>query len=89
MDAHSQVEVLRLHCEYLRSLIDEVIIELITIKRALATTENPSSTLVGPYLNGLEKQSEHLATETVRLQGFLQSLGLQNTDASEAAGESH
>jgi hypothetical protein len=88
MDAQSQVEILRLHCEHLRTLLDEVIIKRTTIERALATKENSSSALVAIRLNELEKQNAHLATESVRLQSFLHSLAPLSTDASEAGGGS-
>ena len=88
MDTQFQVEVLRLHCEHIRTLIDRVIIKLTAIERALTTKEDPSSALVEPYLNGLEKQSKYIAAEAVRLQGFLHSFGPQSRDASDAAGES-
>jgi hypothetical protein len=87
-DIQSHIEVLRLHCEHLRTLLDQVISELTTIEHELATDGNYSFSIVAPHLNELEKQSAHLATETVRLQSFLQSLGLQRTDTFEAAGES-
>ena len=88
-NVQSHVEVLRLHCEYLHTLLDQVISELTTIEHELATDGNHSFSIVAPHLNELEKQSEHLTTETLRFQSFLNSLGPQSTDASEAAGESH
>jgi hypothetical protein len=81
MDTPFQVEVLRLHCDHLRTLLDRVILEL--------TTEGHSSfATIALHLNGLEKQSEKIAVESVRLQGFLHSLGPQKTDAADPAGES-
>jgi hypothetical protein len=58
------------------------------MERELATDGNFPFATIAPHLNGLEKQSEKIAVETVRLQSFLHSLGPQRTDASEAAGES-
>ena len=88
MDTAPQVEVLRLHCEHLRTLIDQVLSEIITIKRAFAIKANPSSVSMIAPLNALETQNEHLAAETVRFQSFLRSLEPLGTHASEAAGES-
>ena len=74
MDIQSHVELTRLQCEHLRTLLDQVIRDLTTIGQALATKENPSSALVEPYLNGVAKQSAHIAVETDRLQGFVHAL---------------
>ena len=87
MDTQSQVEVLRLHCEHLRTLLDRVILELTTMEHELATKGNPSFATIAPHMNGLEKQSEKIAVETVRLQSFLHSLEPQRTDAAETVGE--
>ena len=87
MTSQSHVELTRLHCERLRTLIDQVISELTTIERALATKENPASASVATQLQAVEKQSEHLVTETVRLQRFVQSLILESPDGSSAVGE--
>jgi cob(I)alamin adenosyltransferase len=76
MDTQSQVKVTRLHCEHLRSLMDVIIIKLITIERELATDAHPPSSIISTHLNELEKQSEYIATETIRLQSFLHSLKL-------------
>jgi hypothetical protein len=88
MDTKVQVEVLRLHCDHLRTLLDRVIDELTTMQHELATDGNPSFTTIAPHLNGLEKQSEKIAIETLRFQSFLHSLGPQKTDASGATEES-
>jgi hypothetical protein len=88
MDAQFYVEVLRLHGEHLRTLIDQVITELTTFEYALALEGNPASAIEAPQLDTWEKQSEHLAAETLRLRGFLQSLRPQRTGASDATGES-
>jgi len=87
MDTQSHVELTRLHCEHLRTLIDHVIRELTIIERALTPKGTPSSALVATQLKAVEKQSEHIATETVRLQRFVQSLTLESTDASKTAVE--
>jgi hypothetical protein len=58
------------------------------MKQELDTGGTPSFALIATHLNGLEKQSEKITAETVRLQGFLHSFGPQSTDASEAAEES-
>ena len=39
-------------------------------------------------LQAVETQSEHIVTETLRLQRFVRALRLESTDASEAALES-
>ena len=88
MDTKIQVEVLRLHCEHLRTLLDRVIGELTTMQHELATDGHPSFVTIASHLNGLAKQSEKIAIETLRFQSFLQSLEPQRTDASEATGES-
>ena len=88
MDTKIQVEVLRLHCEHLRTLLDRVISELTTMQHELATDGHPSFATIASHLNELEKQSEKMAIESLRFQSFLQSLGPQRTDASETAGGS-
>ena len=88
MNVQSHVEILRLQYEHLRTLIDHVISELTTTEQVLATKEHPSFASVAPYLHGVEKQSEHIVTETLRLQKFVQALMLESMDASEAALES-
>jgi hypothetical protein len=88
MDTEFQVEVLRLHCEHLRTLLDRVIGELTTTQHELATGGNLSFATLASHLNGLEKQSEKIVRETLRFQSFLHSLELQRTDASDATGES-
>jgi len=80
MNVQSHVEILRLHYEHLRTLIDHVISELTTTEQVLATKEHPSSASVAPYLHGVEKQREHIAAETVRLQRFMRSLVPQSLD---------
>ena len=87
MDTQSHVELTRLHCEHLRTLIDHVLSELTMIERSLATNGNPASTLVVTQLQAVEKQSAHLVTETVRLQRFVQSLILESPDGPSAVGE--
>ena len=88
MDTKIQVEVLRLHCEHLRTLLDGVIGELTTMQHELATDRHPSFAIIAPHLNELEKQSEKIAIESLRFQSYLQSLEPQRTDASDAIGES-
>jgi hypothetical protein len=80
MNVQSHVEILRLHCEHLRTLIDHVLSELTTTEQVLATKEHPSFAGVALYLHGVEKQCEHIAAETVRLQGFTRSLVPQSPD---------
>jgi len=82
MDTQFQVEVLRLHGEHLRTLLDQVISELSTIAHELAPNGNSSSPILALHLNGLEKQSEHLAVETHRFQEFVHALGPHSPDAS-------
>jgi hypothetical protein len=83
MDTHSHVETTRLHCEHLRALIDQVISELKMLDLVLTTKGNPSSAIIAMQMNALESQSEHIVDETVRLQGFVQSLKLESTNGSE------
>ena len=55
---------------------------------ARAPNGNPASPSVATQLQALETQSEHIVTETLRLQKFVRALRLESTDASEAALES-
>jgi len=84
MTSQSHVELTRLHCERLRTLIDFVISELATIERSLSANGNFASATVAAQLQVVEKQSEHIVTETLRLQKFVQALILESMDASEA-----
>jgi hypothetical protein len=70
MDTSSQVKVLHLQCEHLRTLLDRVLVELTIMKHELATDGQPSFATIAPHLTGLEKQSEKIAVETLRLQSF-------------------
>ena len=88
MTSQSHVELTRLHCERLRTLIDHIISELATVERALSSNGNFASSSVATQLQALETQSEHIVTETLRLQKFVRALRLESTDASEAALES-
>jgi hypothetical protein len=69
-------------------LLDKIIIELTTMKQELDTGGTPSFALIATHLNGLEKQSEKITAETVRLQGFLHSLGAPSTDTFATAKDS-
>lgn len=88
MDTSSQVKVLRLQCEHLRTLLDRVLAELTTMEHELTMDGHPSFATIAPHLTGLEKQSEKLAVETYRFQSFLHSVGPPRPDASATAGES-
>jgi hypothetical protein len=88
MTSQSHVELTRLHCERLRTLIDHIISELATVERALSSNGNFASSSVATQLQAVETQSEHIVTETLRLQRFVRALRLESTDASEAALES-
>jgi hypothetical protein len=88
MTSQSHIELTRLHCERLRTLIDHVISELATIERTLSSNGNFPSSSVATQLRAVETQSEHIVTETLRLQRFVRALRLESTDASEAALES-
>ena len=88
MSSQSHVELTRLHCERLRTQIDYIISELATIERSLSANGNFASANVAAQLQVVEKQSEHIVTETLRLQKFVQALMLESMDASEAALES-
>jgi hypothetical protein len=85
MDTQSHVETTRLHCEHLRTLIDQVIGELRMLGLVLTTTGHPSSAIIAMELSTVEKQSNYIVAETLRLQRFVQSLKLESTNASEAA----
>jgi hypothetical protein len=89
MNLHSHVEATRLHCEHLRTLLDQCLINLTTIGYELAKAGNSSSAIVAAHLNGLEKQSGHLAVELVRLQEFVSALKSKSTEAFDGAVESH
>ena len=84
MDTQFQVEILRLQCAHLRTLLDQVIGELTTVGHELATEGNHSSPIIAIHLSDLEKQSAHIATETARFQRFLQSLGPPPPDVAES-----
>ena len=88
MTSQSHVELTRLHCERLRTLIDFVISELAIIERMLSSNGNSASVNVAAQMQAVETRSEHIATETLRLQKFVQALMLESMDASEAALES-
>ena len=88
MTSQSHVELTRLHCERLRTLIDHIISELATVERALSSNGNFASSSVATQLQAVETQSGHIVTETLRLQRFVRALRLESTDASEAALES-
>ena len=88
MTSQSHVELTRLHCNHLRTQIDYIISELATIERSLSANGNFASANVAAQLQVVEKQSEHIVTETLRLQKFVQALMLESMDASEAALES-
>ena len=88
MTSQSHVELTRLHCERLRTLIDHVISECATIERTLSLIGNLAPPSVATQLQALETQSEHIVTETLRLQKFVRALRLESMDASEAALES-
>ena len=88
MTSQSHVELTRLHCERLRTLIDHVISECATIERTLSSNGNFASSSVATQLQAVETQSEHIVTETLRLQKFVRALRLESMDASEAALES-
>jgi hypothetical protein len=74
MTSQSHVELTRLHCERLRTLIDYVISELAIIECTLSSNGNFASSSVVTQLQAVETQSEHIATETLRLQKFMQAL---------------
>jgi hypothetical protein len=76
MDIQSQVEVLLLQSAYLRTLLGQLESEFTTIRQMLATPEPPPGALVAPVLNEVAKQSEFIAAETERLQGYVHSLVL-------------
>jgi hypothetical protein len=89
MDAHSQVEVLRLQCEHLRTLLDQFLAELQNFEHTLAAGGTPTLAPGTPSLNDLGQRSEMIADEAVRLRGFARSLQPQGPDAPQAAPESH
>ena len=85
MTSQSHVELTRLHCDHLRTLIDHVISELATIERSLSANGNSASVNVAAQMQAVEKQSEHIVTETLRLQKFVQALILESMDAQRLA----
>ena len=85
MTSQSHVELTRLHCERLRTQIDYIISELATIARSLSANGNFASANVAAQLQVVEKQSEHIVTETLRLQKFVQALILESMDAQRLA----
>ena len=84
MDKQSQVTIIRLHCEHLRTVLAQVILELVIIEQRLTMPEFPSSALGEPDLNEITKQSELLAVETERLRGFVRFLLTPDPPENEA-----
>ena len=73
MDIQSQVEVTRLHCDHLRTLIDQLLSEFAMLESVLATPQTPAAAAsVTSQLQALTAHSAHLAAEAVRLQNFIQ-----------------
>jgi hypothetical protein len=52
----------------------------------LATEGHPLFATIAPHQDELDKQSEKIAVESIRLQNFLHSLGPQRTDAADTVG---
>jgi hypothetical protein len=88
MNTQSRVELLRLHCQHLRTLIDYLITEVTTMGHALAVDGSASDGVVATHLNEVEQQSAHIALEITRLQGFVHALDAKRMDAPDAAVES-
>jgi hypothetical protein len=87
MNVQSHLEVLRLHGGHLRTLVDRIISEIITIEQIHATDGNTSVAIPVPQLDVLGKQSEYIAKEARRLQEFMRSLARESTGASDAGVE--
>jgi hypothetical protein len=64
-------------------LLDRVVSELTTIKQVLATAAHPSAARVAPYLSGVAEQSEQIAAEAERLQGFARAFVPPSLDAGK------
>ena len=79
LDIQFQVKVIRLQCTYLRTLLGRLESELITIEQGLTTAQ-----LVAPYRDEVTKQSELIAVETERLQGYLYAVFPPSFDAEYA-----
>jgi hypothetical protein len=77
LDIQTRVEVTRLHCVHLRMLLEQLESKLTTIAQALGTDGNSSLAIGVRHLNELEQQSEFIALETERLQGFVHCLDPQ------------
>jgi hypothetical protein len=86
LDTHFEVEVTRLHCTHLRTLIGRLEGQLTTIEQVLATPEPPPFAYVAPHLNGVAEQSALIAVETERLQGYVHSLLSRSPDAADGTG---
>jgi hypothetical protein len=82
MNAQIQIEFLRLHCEQLRTLIDQLITEFTTIGYALARQDNPTYAAMAPHLQGLGEQSQHIAAETEHLQVLMRALKAKSKGAT-------
>jgi len=83
LDIQTRVEVTRLHCVHLRTLLERLESELTTIEQILATAEYPFAVLMELFRNGVAEQSEFIALETERLQGYVQCLLPPNLDAGK------
>jgi hypothetical protein len=86
LDIQTRVEVTRLHCVHLRTLLQRLESELTTIEQILATAEYPSVVLVEPFWDGVAEQSEFIALETERLQGYVQCLLPPSPGTGEGMG---
>lgn len=86
IDIQFQVEVTRLHCAHLRTLLGRLESELTMIGQTFATPEPPPFASVTPHLNEVTKQSEFIALETERLRGYVHSLLSLSPGTGEEVG---
>jgi hypothetical protein len=87
MNTPFQVEGLRVQCDRLCSLLDSMSSKLIMMKQEFAPSRHPSFGTIATQLNGLKKQSERIAGETLHLHSPLHFRGTRKTEAADTAGE--
>jgi len=87
MDAQTSVEFLHLHCEHLRSLVEQLITDFTRMQHALAADDPASYTLVAPHVSGVYARSAHLAAEVARLQAGVSALAEKSEEALRDSNE--
>lgn len=74
MDAKTHVEILRLHAEHLRSLVDQVTANLTALEQALTALDKPTYADAVHHMDGLGKLSQLVVQEMTVFQARVQEL---------------